>query len=283
MSVSANTVKELREKTNAGMMDCKRALEEAGGNMDGAVEILRKRGLALAQKKAGRSANEGILGYFYDEVGKKACLVEVNCETDFVVKTKDFQDFVSRVTGLVREKTPKDLSQLLGLPYDEKATVEEAQTRLVAKIGENIQVKRFVLWETKDSNEVIGFYLHAGSKIGTLVAVADPDRKTTPAIAKEAAMHVAAMHPQYVRPDEIPPAVLEKEKEILRAGLDPNKPAKIQDQIIEGKLRKFYSETCLEEQIFVKDPEGKKSVKNWLKSLAPAARIVRFVRIQVGT
>lgn len=283
MSISANTVKELRDKTNAGMMDCKKALIDAAGSMEGAVEILRKRGLALAQKKAGRSANEGSLGYFFDEKGKKAGLVEVNCETDFVVKTKDFQDFVSHVTQLVQEKSFKDLAELSVARYDMKSTVAEALTALIAKVGENIQIKQFVRWEAQSPNEIFGFYIHAGSKIGTLVSINDSEKKLTVANAKEVAMHVAAMHPQYVKPEEVPPVVVEKEKEILRATVDQGKPAKIQNQIIEGKLKKFYSETCLEEQIFVKDPEGKRSVKNWLKTISPTARIEKFVRIQVGT
>lgn len=282
MSISANTVKELREKTNAGMMDCKKALEEAAGNMEKAIEILRKRGLALAQKKSGRAAKEGILGNYYDASGNMACLVEVNCETDFVVKTADFQNFVAAVTKIVQKESPKDLEALLAAKYDGKQSVQETLTALIAKIGENIHVRQFVRWETQNPKEVLGFYLHAGSKIGVLILIQDETGKIKPPAAKEVAMHIAAMHPQYIRPGDIPPAVLEKEKEILRSGVDAKKPPQIQEKILEGKLEKFYNDVCLENQIFVKDLEGKKSVKDWLAMQSGAAKIQKFVRLQVG-
>lgn len=282
MSIAASTVKELREKTNAGMMDCKKALEEAAGNMEKAIEILRKRGLALAQKKSGRAANEGILGNYYDVSGKMACLVEVNCETDFVVKTADFQNFVAAVTKIIQKESPKDLEGLLAAKYDGKQSVQETLTALIAKIGENIQVRQFVRWETQNSKEVLGFYLHAGSKIGVLVLIQDETGKIRPEAAKEVAMHIAAMHPQYIRPSEVPALELEKEKEILCAGVDTKKPPQIQEKIIEGKLGKFYNDVCLENQIFVKDLEGKKSVKDWLAMQSGAAKIQKFVRLQVG-
>lgn len=281
MSISAHAVKELREKTNAGMMDCKKALQEAKGNLEGAVEILRKRGLALAQKKAGRTAKEGILGHYLDPKGKLGLLVEVNCETDFVVKTDDFQRFVKNVTELVKAKAPKDLEDLLKLPYADGKSVQETLTGLITKIGENIQIKNFVRWEA-GKNEVLGFYLHAGSKIGVLVVIDDPSQKIIPDSAKQIAMHIAAMHPQYVRADEIPATVVEKEKEILLAGVDSKKPEEIREKIVAGKINKRFSEICLENQIFVKDPEGKTTVQVWLKNINPDAKIKRFVRQQVG-
>ncbi|MDP2599529.1 MAG: translation elongation factor Ts [Deltaproteobacteria bacterium] len=275
MSFTATDVKTLREKTNAGMMDCKKALEQAKGNMDQAVEILRKRGLAVAQSKAGRTAAEGILGHYLEPAGKAGLLVEVNCETDFVVKTDDFQKFVAHVTERVKAEKPKDLETLLG-------HVKEDLTALIGKIGENIQVRRFEHWIARPEKEVVGLYLHAGSKIGVLVVISDPEGKVTTDAAKEIAMHVAAMHPGYVRREEVPAEVLDKEREIQRATVDTKKPPEIQNKIIEGKLNKFFGDCCLEEQIFVKDLEGKKTVRDWLKAISPTARIERFVRLQVG-
>lgn len=272
--ITANAVKELREKTNAGMMDCKKALEQSNGNMDGAVDILRKRGLAVAQKKSQRAASEGILGSHYNE-GKLGCFVEVNCETDFVVRTDDFQNFVKKATQFAVKKSPKDLDAI-------QKNFQEELTGLIAKIGENIQLRRFVRWEAAGSGEVIGFYLHAGSKIGVLVSLKDSAAKLSAEAAKEIAMHVAAMNPRYVCREEVPSEVLDKEREIQRAGVDSKKPPEIQNKIIEGKLNKFFGEVCLEEQVFVKDPEGKLTVGAWLKKQSPTARIEKFVRLQVG-
>lgn len=279
MAFTAEQVKNLREQTGAGMMDCKRALEASGGDMEGAVEALRKKGMALAQKKSAREAKEGQLGMAQN--GTKACFVEVNCETDFVVNTDHFQKFVSHLTHLVLEKAPKDLEGLLALPMEGKK-VGEFLTELIAKIGENIQIRRFVHWNSS-AKEAVGVYLHAGSKIGVMVRVADAGGKAKPDHAKEIAMHVAAMNPKFLRADNVPPATIEKEKEILRAGVDPKKPKELQDKIIEGKLKKYFSEECLENQIFIKDPEGKRTVADWLKGISATAKIEEFVRLQVGS
>lgn len=276
MTIAPTMVKELREKTQAGMMECKKALEEAKGNMEAAIEVLRKKGMALAQKKGGREAKEGILGSWFNENGRLGLFVEVNCETDFVIRTDDFQNFVSKITKLVREKNPSDLEELRGF-------VGETLTALVAKIGENIQVRRFVRWESPRPEIRFGHYLHAGSKIGVMVAIEDAEGKVDLLAAKEIAMHVAAMNPRYLRPEEVPSEVLAKEREVLQAQVDTKKPKEIQEKIIEGKLKKFYQEDCLEQQIFVKDPSGKKTVRDWLKEISPKARIEKFVRLQVGT
>lgn len=282
MTISPTTVKELREKTSAGMMDCKKALEEAKGNMEAAIDILRKKGMTLAQKKVSREAKEGVLGSFFNENGNLAVLVEVNCETDFVIKTDDFQNFVAAMTKRLEQESPKDLAALLQMSFNGNQTVQETLTALVAKIGENIQVKRFARWERQSQEIKIGHYLHAGSKIGVLVQMSDPEQKLDAKAAKEVAMHVAAMNPKYVRPEEVPAEILAKEREIVRATVDAKKPQEIQNKIIEGKLKKFYQEECLELQIFVKDPTGKKSVGEWLKGISPKARIEKFVRLQVG-
>ena len=192
-----------------------------------------------------------------------------------MVKTDDFQKFVVKTTDLVHNKAPKNIEEL-------QSSLQETLTNLIAKIGENIQVRRVVRWEVKSPQEKIGFYLHAGSKIGVLTLLSDKDSKVDVNTAKEIAMHIAAMHPKYVRREEVPVEVLAKEKEIQAANVDPKKPAGIRDKIVEGKLGKFYSEVCLEEQVFVKDPEGKKTVRDWLKNISPSARIEKFVRLQVG-
>lgn len=275
MTISSVAVKALRDKTQAGMMDCKKALQESKGDMETAIGILRKKGMALAKKKGGREAREGILGTDYDPAGQWGVMVEINCETDFVIKTPDFQHFVKHVTRRVRDQAPNDLANLQELFQDEL-------TALIAKIGENIQVRRVERWAAPSPETTLGFYLHAGSKIGVLVQINDPEHKIPADRAKELAMHIAAMHPKYVRPGEVPADVLAKEKEIFGANLDPGKPKAIQAKIIEGRLKKFYAEECLEDQIFVKDPQGKKTVGQWLKEISPKARIEKFVRLQVG-
>lgn len=281
MGISANDVKSLRESTGAGMLDCKKALEEVGGDMTAAVEALRKKGLAKAAKKAGRLANEGMLGHYIEKLGRKACLVEVNCETDFVMKTDDFQNFVTRITETVRVQAPSGLEELLATNIGGK-TVQVTLVELISKIGENIQIRRFERWDGKDQ-EVIGLYLHAGSKIGSLVGIVDPAGKITPDIAREIGMHVAAMQPQFIRAEEVPSAVLAKEKEIMLATMaNGNQPAELKEKIVQGKIGKFYNEVCLENQVFVKDPDGKQSVGKWLKAISPNATIKRFVRFQVG-
>ncbi|MDO8494622.1 MAG: translation elongation factor Ts, partial [Deltaproteobacteria bacterium] len=171
---------------------------------------------------------------------------------------------------------------LLVLKYPTGETVKEALNLLIGKIGENIQIRRFEYWKANGANEVVGFYLHAGSKIGVLIEIDDAAKKVTSELAKEVAMHAAAMQPRYVRPSEVSASAVEKEKEILMASVDTKKPKEIQEKIVQGKLNKFYSEVCLEDQIFVKDLEGKTTVKQWLQQLSPSAKISRFVRLQVG-
>jgi len=275
MAISAETVKDLREKTGAGMLDCKKALEESQGDVEKAIEFLRKKGLSQAAKKSARTAAEGILGHHYNSHGKIGALVEINCETDFVARNDQFLKFVDQTMQQLIQEKPKDLDTFL-------KAAQPTVTELVAKIGENIQIRRFVLWETASPQEKIGFYLHAGNKIGVMVRFADPDGKLTPEAMKEVAMHVAAMNPLFVRRDEVPAAVLEKEREIQRAQIDTKKPVEIQNKIIEGKLNRYFADNCLEEQVFVKDPEGKKTVSAWIKTLAPQSRMLQFVRYQVG-
>jgi elongation factor Ts len=281
MSITPTMVKELREKTGAGMMECKSALNEAKGEMETAIEILRKRGVSMAAKKAGRTAADGLIGTCFTNDGHAAVLVEVNCETDFVTKTEDFQQFVAKVSEIVRDKHPKTLDELMTLPCGSH-TVGETQTALVAKIGENLGIRRFARL-TADSGKKLAGYLHAGSKIGVLVSFCDPAGKLDGQTAREVAMHVAAMHPQYVRRQEVPESIIAKEREIMLAQMaDTKKPPEILEKIVTGKMGKLYTEICLEDQLYVRDPDGKASVGSWLKKIENGIVVDSFVRMQVG-
>jgi len=274
-------VKELREKTGAGMMDCKKALAEAGGNMDEAVELLRKSGVALAAKKAGRTAADGLIGWDVASDGKVATLVEVNCETDFVTKTDDFQAFVKDMTEVVRDNNPTDLDALMSVEVSGKS-VKDIQTEVVAKIGENLGVRRFERVTASD-NQKIAQYIHAGSKIGVVVIYDDPNNKLDDTTSREVAMHIAAMHPQYVCKEDVPESVIVKEKEIMAAQMgDTKKPPEIMEKILSGKINKFYTEICLNDQVYVRDPDGKASVSKWLAKVDDAIKVASFVRLQVG-
>lgn len=281
MSISPAMVKELREKTGAGMMDCKKALSEAEGDLDRAMEYLRKKGIALAAKKAGRTAADGLIGYSLSDDAKKGVLVEVNCETDFVTKTEDFQNFVNTMVNVVNDNDPSDLDSLMSTNVEGK-TVKEIQTAVVAKIGENLGVRRFASLKA-DGNSKLAQYIHAGSKIGVLVLFNDPNNKLPEDTSREVAMHVAAMHPQYVRKEEVSESIVAKEKEIMLAQMgDLKKPAEIMDKILSGKINKFFTEICLDDQLFVRDPDGKASVSKWLSNIDSGIKIDSFVRLQVG-
>lgn len=281
MTVTPEMVKELREKTGAGMMDCKNALNESKGDMDAALEYLRKKGISTAAKKSVRMAADGLIGSFVSEDAKLGVLVEVNCETDFVTKTEDFRKYVNDLVELVKTQNPKDLDALLATKYA-GTIVKEAQTQLVAKIGENLGVRRFVRVEV-NTPQKISQYVHAGSKIGVIVSFEDPNGKLDLQTSREIAMHVAAMHPQYVRRENVPSDVIAKEKEIVLAQMgDVKKPPEILEKIATGKLGKFFTEVCLDDQIYVRDPEGKATVSGWLKKIDSAIKVDSFVRMQVG-
>ncbi|HPW45964.1 MAG TPA: translation elongation factor Ts [bacterium] len=281
MTISSEIVKELREKTGAGMMDCKRALSESNGDMEAAIESLRKKGVATAEKKSVRVAADGLIGHDISADGKVATLVEVNCETDFVTKTEDFRGYVSRVTEIVRDRNPADLDGLLATTVDGKS-VKDIQTDVVAKIGENINARRFARVEI-GAGKKLAQYIHAGSKIGVVVVYNDPNAKLDDTTGREVAMHVAAMHPQYVNKSDVPESVIAKEKEIMLAQMgETKKPAEILEKILGGKINKFYTEICLSEQVYVRDPDGKSSVGGWLKKIDSAITIDSFVRFQVG-
>ncbi|MFO1468153.1 MAG: translation elongation factor Ts [Steroidobacteraceae bacterium] len=268
MNISAEAVKQLRERTGAGMMECKRALVDTQGNLDAAAELMRKNGLTKADKKAARVAAEGTLAV--ERAGNDAVLVEVNCETDFVARGDDFQGFARDVARTALAGRPATLEALLA-QKDGAGTLEERRRALIAKIGENISVRRF---ERLASTGPLGTYLH-GTRIGALVALEGGDE----ALAKDLAMHVAAINPAYVDAAAVPADVLNKEREILtEQARGEKKPPEIIAKMIEGRLRKHLAEITLLGQPFVKDPDT--TVEALLKKAK--AKVSRFVRYEVG-
>ncbi len=280
-AITAELVKELREKTGAGMMECKRALSETNGDMEKAIEHLRKKGIAAAGKKSGRLASEGMVAIMLS--GNSAALVEINCETDFVCKTSGFQNFLKAVCEQIAQHKPANLEILLGQNLKDTGKNFDTLTKeLIAKLGENISIRRFTIFELKPG-ERVGSYVHMGNKIGVMVKVKGDEAKLTQEVLKDLAMHVAAAAPRFLNRERIPLEVLAKEKEIYLAQMkDSGKPAEILEKILQGKVAKFGNEVCLAEQIFIKDPHGKVTVSQYLKSADPSAVILDFVRYQVG-
>jgi elongation factor Ts len=270
MAVTAAMVKELRERTGAGMMECKKALVETSGDMDGAIEFLRKSGLAQADKKASRIAAEGKIALAISDDGNEAVMVEVNCETDFVAKDDSFNAFAQAVADSALSQGPADVDALMQLRID-GATVEEARQALIAKIGENVQVRRLV---RASSDGTLGAYVHGG-RIGVLVDLAGGDVE----LARDLAMHVAAMNPEFVSADDVPADVMAREKDILIAQAEGSgKPAEIIEKMVEGRLRKHLSGITLLGQAFVKD--GDLTVEKLLQQTG--ASVNSFQRIAVG-
>jgi elongation factor Ts len=273
-TISASAVKDLREKTGAGMMDAKKALEEANGDFERAVDILRKKGLSAAAKKATRVAAEGsICSQLID--GKIGVLVEVNSETDFVAKNEEFQQFARDVSGIVSAQSPADVAALSQLTLGE-GTVEAKRQALVQKIGENIAIRRFVRYEAADS--VIAIYLH-GTRIGVMVDYVGGDEQ----LGKDLAMHIAAANPLYLSREAVPADTLARERAVYEAqAKESGKPAAVIGKIVDGKLEKFFADFCLIEQIYIKDPDGKLKIKDLLKKAGTNVSIKRFVRYQLG-
>ena len=269
-------VKELREMTGCGMMDCKKALTEADGNMDNAIELLRKKGLAAAEKKAGRIAAEGIVSDYVD--GNVGVIIEVNSETDFVAKNADFQAFVKGVAKVVCEQDPADVAALLQLKYDDANTVEEALREKILTIGENMIIRRFARFEGP-----VATYIHGGGKIGVMVKAESSLEGTAFEAARDAAMQICALNPRYLDKSTVPEADLAKEKEILAAQLknDPknaNKPDAILEKIVMGRIGKFYDNYCLNQQEFFKNDQltvGEYLAQNGVK-------IIDYVRFEKG-
>ena len=279
-------VKELRERTNAGMMDCKKALVNSDGDMDKAIDWLREKGLAQAAKKASRVAAEGVVTQYVTPCGCTGMIVEVNCETDFVAKTDNFMNFANNVAKHIAMANPADLDELLAQKFvdDESKTIADLISEATVAIGEKISVRRFARYETEG---VVSTYIHMGGKVGVMVEVATDakDNEAVKEFAHDLALQIAAAKPEAVRREEVDATKLEKEKEIQRAkALEAGKPEKIVDRIVEGQIEKYYKEVCLLDQQFVKD--GDKTIKGLMAEVAKAAGctldIVRFARFERG-
>lgn len=271
--VTANAVKELRERTDAPMMECKKALVEAGGDPAKAEELLRIRLGNKASKAASRTAAEGTVAIHVASDGKSGAIVEVNCETDFVAKTEDFQAFAASISELVAKKNPRDLAVLGGTPLA-GSNAEEARKALVGRIGENISIRRFARFEAKGR---LFQYIHGGAKIGVLVDVVGGDEQ----LGRDLAMHIAASKPMGLSVNDVPADLVEKERSIAEAkAAESGKPADIVKKMVEGSVQKFLKEVTLSGQSFVKDPSGKQTVEALLKSRG--ASVSRFVLYVVG-
>jgi elongation factor Ts len=271
-TISAAMVKELRERTSSGMMECKKALVEANGDMELAIENMRKSGLAKADKKSGRIAAEGIIGVKVSEDGKTVAMADVNCETDFVAKADDFVSFVKNITDAILNGNVSSDDDLLSLKLADGQTADETRRNLIAKLGENITVRRFQKYHTEGGGTAC--YLH-GNKIGVIVELS----ATNPELGKDIAMHIAASKPICVSEDQVSPEVIEKEKEIFRAqAAESGKPADIIEKMIVGRISKFFAEVTLLGQPFIKD--DKLTVGKLAASKGNS--VVAFTRFEVG-
>jgi elongation factor Ts len=254
MAISATQVKELRDKTGAGMMDCKKALTEADGDFEKAIELLRKKGASVAAKRSERAANEGVVKTEILDDGKTGVILEVNCETDFVASSDDFLNFAQEVINVVVDKRPKNVDELMSLESNGKM-ISDSLTDVIGKIGEKIEVSRFAI--EQGENNLFVDYVHHGAKLAVLVKsdnVDSVDSSGLSGILKDIAMQAAAMKPRFVTRDEVPQDDIEKEKEIYReVAKKEGKPENIVDKIAEGKLNKYFQEICLLEQPFIKD------------------------------
>ena len=272
MAISAKLVKELREKTGAGMMDCKKALVETDGDIDKAIDYLRENGIAKAAKKADRIAAEGAV--YITAEGNEAVIVEINAETDFVARNESFQELVKKIASHILATKPADVEALYNSELDGE-TVTAIMNNAVATIGEKLNIRRFAV-ETKTDNDSFGQYMHMGGRIGVLTVV---EGTTDEAIAKDVAMHAAALNPKYVSRDQVDQAELDHEREVLRQqALNEGKPEKIVDKMVEGRVRKYLEEICIVDQPFVKDSD--QTVQQYLDT--QKASIRTFVRYELG-
>ena len=284
--ITAAMVKELRERTGAGMMDCKKALGETDGDMERAIGVLREKGLAAAAKKAGRIAAEGIVTTYITEDMKIGAVVEVNCETDFVAANEDFKALAENVAKMAANTSVTTVEELLAEKYiaDENITLQEAVTALIAKLGENMSVRRFEKFVVE--NGVIQSYIHGNGKIAVLVQLAcDKQDEVLKVVAKDLAMQVAAANPLFLNKDKVDNAALETEKEIFRVqALNEGKPENIVEKMVMGRINKYYKEVCLVEQVWVKN--GDYTIAKYLqeegKKIGATIDVVRFARFERG-
>ena len=271
--VTAALVKELREKTGAGMMDCKKVLTETDGDLEKAAELLREKGITKAAKKSGRVAAEGMVEAYISEDEKVGAIVEVNSETDFVAKNEEFRTFVMDVAKQIVKNNPESVEALLAEPamFEEGKTVNEALIGKIATIGENISIRRFARFETTDG--LIEKYIHGDGKIAVLVNMTSGTKE----LAKDVCMQIAAARPEFIDRDQVPAERVEKEKEILKIQtMNEGKPEAIAEKIVLGRINKFYQEICLVDQEFVKDPS--KKVSEILKD----SKVLEFARFETG-
>ena len=271
--ITAGLVKELRERTGAGMMDCKKALAATEGDMDKAIDFLREKGLAAAAKKAGRIAAEGLVVSYVSEDSKVGVIVEVNCETDFVAKTENFQELVAGIAAHVAKSNPADMEALNASEIEAGKTVAALITESIAKIGENISLRRFARYEAAEG--MVAAYIHGGGKIGVLVSMTAGSAE----LGHDVAMHIAAANPGYLNREQVPTAELEHEKAVLtEQARNEGKPEKIIEKMVLGRIQKYYKEVCLVDQEFVKDPD---QTVGKLVAAAGAA-VTEFTRFQLG-
>ncbi len=279
MEITAAIVKELRDRTGAGMMDCKKALNETNGDMDLAIEYLRKKGAATAEKRADRSANEGVVVTNIEN--GNGIIVEVNCETDFVARSEDFLAFANRVVETVKTQAPADVPALLQQKIDD-LLIEDHLQSLIGKVGEKIEVKRFATFKTDGT---LIDYIHPGAKLGVMLEISGATGDTVAALGKDLAMQVAAMSPVAIDRSSVPDDVKEKELSIYRQqALEQGKPENMVDRIAEGKLNKYFQEFTLLEQTFLRDTTKtvKEHVEQVGSSVGGTLSVVRFERFQVG-
>jgi len=284
MDITSDMIKKLRDKTGAGMMDCKRALESTGGDMDAAVEHLRKKGAAVAQKRADRSAKEGMIVTRVSSDGRTGAVVEINCETDFVGRSDDFVNFANAVAETLEKHKPATVEQLAALTTGSGKKVSEMMNDLLAKVGEKIDVRRFAVVSSADG--AVSSYTHLGSKIGVLVEFGGlPAGDAGTAVGRDVAMQVAAMSPLVISRDQVEKSLMERELDIYRTqAQNEGKPAQIVDKIATGRLEKFYQEVCLLEQTYIKD--GGKTIKDFLQESGAKAgkpiTVRKFLRFHLG-
>jgi elongation factor Ts len=286
--ITASLVKDLREKTNAGMMDCKKALEETNGDLDAAVKLLRERGIAKAAKKADRAAKEGVITARIDSSSRSGILLEVNCETDFVSKNDSFRAFVATLADTLAASNAPDHAAALAVQVN-GASLDETVKAKVAEIGENLQFRKFVRFDTQGEG-IVASYIHLGGKVGVLIEVGCDKAATAAAdtfreLVKDLTLHIAASAPKGLSRDDIPAELVESEREIFRAQLiNEGKPEAMLDKIVPGKMTKWFSESCMLEQGFVRDPDTTvaKLLESKGKELGDTIAVRRFVRFGLG-
>lgn len=284
--ITAQMVKELRERTGAGMMECKKALNESNGDLEKAIEILRERGLAAAAKKAGRIAAEGLVETYVSEDKKSGAIVEVNCETDFVAANEEFTSLSKNIAKQASLTTAKTVDEFIEEKYiaDPNITIKEAVTALIAKLGENMAVRRFQRFSIDKG--VVHSYIHGGGRIGVLVEVAcEKESDVVLTVAKDVAMQVAAANPLFLSREQVDPETLEKEREIYKIqAMNEGKPEHIAEKMVEGRIQKFYKENCLIEQVWIRNADYtiSKYLQEKSKEVGAPITITRFVRFEKG-